>query len=115
MAFPSLIGVLRRRPNTDLRPTMSIGAFGAGVASASSIDPGAHRGLTQHAFLVGYDRIALCGYRPVGRRDGSAVPLAAATPVATRCARPVPARFVHPSRVIDPSTWRWRPNPFDPW
>ena len=48
-------------------------------------DPWRHRGITQHAYYVGHDTIALCGYRPFRWRRSIRVPLAAATELNPAC------------------------------
>lgn len=42
-------------------------------------DPVAHRGLVQHAFLMGVDTRAICGYKPLRWRQRRAAPLAIPT------------------------------------
>jgi len=61
-----LWGVRRRRGFSDL------------------YDPRAHDGLTQHAFIVGNDVRAVCGFRPY-RWRGQAVPLTAARDANPQC------------------------------
>ena len=125
MAFPSLI----RRASAPAKHRFAANDVHWGVRRRRGFsefdDPAAHRGLTQHAFLVGYDRIALCGYRPVGRRDRTVVPLAAATPggnpMCAACARavrsPEPrARSLHvalPPEPLRPLVNHYRPRGLD--
>ena len=67
-------------------------------------DPRAHAGRTQHAFLVGSDAEALCGYRSQGRLGRRlAVPLALATdynPYCRRCLSAIPESWSARETVV---------------
>jgi len=74
-------------------------------------DPGAHRGRYQHAFVIGDDTVALCGFKPTSRwRPNFKVPVAMATdynPRCLRCVAVIPFAFSTkgtegPAAVADP-------------
>jgi hypothetical protein len=93
-------------------------------------DPIAHAGRIQHAFPMGRDSMAVCGFRPRLRRDfdGAQRPLLAAAhqalnprcaPCARRVRGPVMASppdggFVHPSPGPQPGPWMAQQGPLPP-
>ena len=74
-----------------------------------SSNPAAHHGATQHAFLLGHDTMALCGFRAVnggfGRKRKVAklgLPSADHNPRCSRCTKQVIAPA---AGVVAPLTW----------
>jgi len=66
-------------------------------------DPGAHRGRYQHAFVIGDDTVALCGFKPRSRwHPNFKVPVAMATDYNPRCLRCVAViPFAFSTRVTE--------------
>jgi hypothetical protein len=84
------MGFLRfARRNRKAGPLVSRSSVVWGVRRRSGFsevdDPRAHDGLVQHAYLAGYDVLAVCGYRPLRRRQRRAAPLAAPTALNPEC------------------------------
>ena len=87
-----LMRVFRRSSGDQTNPTAGDVIWGVGRREGYSDtdDPAQHSGVTQHAFMAGQDRQAICGYEPPRRRAaiGQVRPqLATVGPANPRCPR----------------------------